>query len=506
MSTTIRNIIGVAAAVAVLFGFNAIKDSTAPVSDSDSSTITGTSSALTANASGAGASAPASVLTEFNNAIVNIANETNPAVVMITTEKTQEVRVMDPFSQFFGNPFGNRGDRTREYTRRGLGSGVIVSNDGYIITNNHVIDNTDLIKVRLFNNEEMDATLVGADPQTDIAVLKIEGKNFSSVRLGDSDRLQVGSMVLAIGSPLSENLAHTVSFGIVSAKGRNINILSDVAGYEDYIQTDAAINPGNSGGALIDINGELVGINSAIASRSGGNDGIGFAIPINLAKRVMDDIIKDGKVSRGYLGLYFGGEVDKTMAQALGLKDARGIIVARVEEGGPAEKAGVKEKDVIVSIDGKQIRDWNAFRSNIASKRPNDKVKLGIIRSGKARDVTVTLGEQDTNALGVAPSVDTKDIHSKLGFDITGLNSNIRQQLNLKSDVEGVVVSKIEESSNAYRRGLRRGDVVIAVKDRNIKETSDFYDEIEKLAKKGDQVVLLTVLRNDLEQYIAFNL
>ncbi len=499
MNTAVKNIFGVAAAIIALLGFSAITDkATTPTESTNESTNVTTITPA--------ADRPVSTLMDFNNAIVDIASKTNPAVVMITTEKTQEVKVINPFSQFFGSPFGNQRNETKEYTQRGLGSGVIISEEGYVLTNNHVIENTDKIKVRLFNNEEIDATLVGTDPQTDIAVLKIDVKDVPTVKMGDSENLKVGSFVLAIGSPLSENLAHTVSFGIVSAKGRSINILGDVGGYEDFIQTDAAINPGNSGGALIDMNGELVGINSAIASRSGGNDGIGFAIPINLAKRIMDDLIEDGKVSRGYLGLYFGGEVDRTMAKALGLGDARGIIVAKVEEDGPAKSAGLREQDVIVSIDGKQVKDWNSFRSMIASKRPNDKVELGIIRDGDDKKIVVTLGERDGDEIASAPSVKSKSLREKLGFDVADLNSNIKQQLKLDSATDGVVVSKIEESSNAYERGLRRGDVITSVKNRKIEDADDFYNELDKLAKKGDEVVLLSILRSGAKQFIAFEL
>ncbi len=497
-----KNIFGIVAALAVLLGFNVIaenNDDKAVNDNEKQKTELNVPAAVNSS----------NLLMDFNNAIVEIAENANPAVVMITTEKTKEVQVFNPFSQFFFNPFNNRNNNnneTREYTQRGLGSGVIVSSEGYVITNNHVIENADKIKVRMFDNEEVDATLVGADPQTDIAVLKIDADNPPALNIGNSDDLKVGSFVLAIGSPLSENLAHTVSFGIVSAKGRSINVLSDVGGYEDFIQTDAAINPGNSGGALIDMNGNLIGINSAIASRSGGNDGIGFAIPANLAKRVMDDLIKDGKVSRGYLGLYFGGEVDQTMAKALGLGDTRGVIVAKVDESGPADKAGVQEKDVIVEIDGKKIRNWNAFRSTIASKRPNDKILLKIVRNGQEKEIVVILGEQDTEEIVSAPSSTNKDLQAKLGFDVLDLNSNIKQQLSLSEGTTGVVVNNIENSSNAYKRGLRRGDVITAVKNNTVKNLKDFNNELNKLSKDGDEVILLTILRNDLEQFIAFEI
>ena len=301
MNTTVKNVFGVAAAVLLLLGMNAWTGNNSNISLPNYPTENEVTSAENRSVSS---------LLDLNNAIVDIAEKTNPAVVMITTEKVQEQRIMrNPFSQFFGNPYGQQDPETREFTQRGLGSGVIVSEDGYILTNNHVIENVDEIKVQLFDGDEVVAKVIGTDPATDVAVIKIDEKDLPAVKIGNSESLKVGAFVLAIGSPLSQNLAHTVSFGIVSAKSRSIGLINSGAGYEDFIQTDAAINPGNSGGALIDMNGELVGINSAIASRSGGNDGIGFAIPINLAKRIMDDLIDDGEVSRGYLGLYFGGEL-----------------------------------------------------------------------------------------------------------------------------------------------------------------------------------------------------
>src|SRR5690554_1519385 len=348
MTNSIRNIFGVATAIIVLLGFNVITNNFISDSRTSDKILTESNTDIKSAEERAIYS-----LKDLNDELVDIAEKTNPAVVTITTEKTAQVQMINPFAQFFGNPNARQ---EREFVQRGLGSGVIVSQEGYIITNNHVIDGVDKIKVALFNGDEVNAELVGTDPETDIAILKIGGDNLPTVPFGDSDNLKVGSFVLAIGSPLDANLAHTVSFGIVSAKGRALNNLTI---FGNYIQTDAAINPGNSGGALIDMNGELVGINSAIASRSGGNDGIGFAIPINIAERIMNDLIEDGSVSRGYLGMIFGGEVDRTMAKGLGLDEPGGIIVGNVEKGGPSDDAGLQEKDVIISMNGEKVTNWD---------------------------------------------------------------------------------------------------------------------------------------------------
>lgn len=492
MNTTVRNIFGVAAAVIVLLGFNWATDSDSISLSAETKKIDKIESAE---------NRPATSLKDFNDAIVDIAEKTNPAVVTITTKKTQEVRVVNPFSQFFGMPRGD--SETQERVQRGLGSGVIVSEEGYILTNNHVIAETDEINVRLFNGNEVTAELVGTDPQTDIAVLKVDIDNIPTVELGDSDALKVGSFVLAIGSPLSEDLAHTVSMGIVSARGRSLNNLTL---FGDYIQTDAAINPGNSGGALIDMNGQLVGINSAIASRSGGNDGIGFAIPISLAERIMNDLIEDGEVSRGYLGMIFGGEVDQTMARGLGLGNVRGVIVGQVEEGGPADKAGLQTKDVIVSLNNDQIRNWDSFRTSIASKKPGDTINLGIIRDQEEMNLEVTLEERPEGSVASANRAESEDVQERLGFSVRDLNQNIRNQFRIGNDIEGIIVEEISQSSNAYERGLRSNDIITNVKRTKTETTDEFYAEIEKAIEAGDEVILLTVLRNDAEQYVAFEL
>jgi serine protease Do len=445
------------------------------------------------------AETPVVSLKDFNDAIVKIAEAANPSVVTITTERTQQVRVMDPFSMFFGNP--NARDNTREYVQRGLGSGVVVSEEGYIITNNHVIENTDEIKVRLFDGQEVEAELIGTDPMTDIAVLKIDLEDVPAIPLGDSDQAKVGSFVLAIGSPLSEDLAHTVSFGIVSARERSLQLTA----YGDYIQTDAAINPGNSGGALIDMNGTLVGINSAIASRSGGNDGIGFAIPMNLAKRIMDDLIEDGSVSRGYLGMYTAGELDPTMAEALGLDVASGIIVGQVESDGPADKAGLEEEDIIVGLNDEPVKNWDAFRTKIASFKPKDVVELNILRDGKPRSLEVIIGERPSDqqiTMNAAPL----DLDEDLGFSVRSLTESLRNELRLSEDLKGVVVQSLKESSEAYERGLRNGDIISAVKRKDISSAQEFYDAVQKSLDEGDRALLLTVERDNLKQFIAFRL
>lgn len=489
MNTTVRNIFGVAAAIIVLLGFNwATNSATNSMPDTDTKVISAENRSVAS-------------LKDFNDAIVDIAEKTNPTVVTITTKRTEEVQVVNPFSQFFGMPMEE--GQTRERVQRGLGSGVIVSKEGYILTNNHVIADTDEITVRLFNGNEVDAELIGTDPQTDIAVLQVDVDNIPTIELGNSDKLKVGSLVLAIGSPLSEDLAHTVSMGIVSARGRSLNNLTF---FGDYIQTDAAINPGNSGGALIDVNGQLVGINSAIASRSGGNDGIGFAIPIKLAERIMNDLIEDGEVSRGYLGMYFGGEVDQTMSRALGLDNVRGVIVGRVEEGGPADKAGLQSQDVIVSLNDDQIKNWDIFRTSIASKKPGDTIKLGIIRDGEEMSLEVTLEERPEEAIATANPTVSQDVEERLGFSVRGLDQNIRNQFRIGNDIEGVFVEGISRSSNAYERGLRSNDIITRVKRTKVETSDEFYAEVEKAVEAGDEVILLTVLRSGLEQYIAFEL
>lgn len=441
-------------------------------------------------------------LKDFNDAIVDIAENTKPTVVTVTVTQTVD-RPRHPFSQFFGDP---RGGEQEQFQRRGLGSGVIVSHDGYILTNNHVIENADEVEVELYNGKKITGEVVGTDPQTDIAVLKVDADDMDldAIKLGSSEEARVGEMVLAIGSPLQPGLAHSVSMGIVSAKERNVGIFGE-GGYESFIQTDAAINPGNSGGALINMEGDLIGINTAIASRSGGNEGIGFAVPIDIAKYAMESIIEHGRVVRGHLGIQMGGEVNAPMAKALDLKEDYGVIIGEVEEGSPAEQAGIQEEDIVHTINGKRVGSWDSFRTAIGTSAPGTEVELGISRDGGQETVAVTLGESPEDEPTDQSRRDNEDLEQQLGFEIQNLNPNIARQLELDADQEGVVVVQIDENSEAYQEGLRRGDVIIEMDRQPIGSTSDFNSVIQDIAS-DDGVVLLRVLRGGSSQLVAFEL
>lgn len=447
---------------------------------------------------------PITTLKDFNDAIVNIAERTNQTVVTITTTQTVTRRQQTPFSFFFDDP---RFDQEQEYSRRGLGSGVIVSADGYILTNNHVIENAEEINVQFFDGDEMDAEVVGTDPASDIAVLKVTAEeDLSAIAMGDSDEIKAGEMVLAIGSPLGQQFAHSVSMGIVSASGRSSLGLND---YENYIQTDAAINPGNSGGALINLDGELVGINTAIASRTGGYQGLGFAIPVNMARDVMEALITEGRVARGYLGIYWAeAEVDRTMAQALGLERARGVLIGRVEPGTPAEDAGLREGDVILSLDGKEIKSWRDFQVDIGSRKPGDVVQLEIFREGEQLDIEVELGELDAEefASNNVDNEEMNDLRETLGFSVDNLTNSIRQQLQLNEDVQGVVVTNISGGSPAARQGLQRGDVITRVGDQDVTSPGEFYGAIQNFIDSETDAVLLRVNRQGRNVFIAIEL
>lgn len=449
--------------------------------------------------------APTQTLQAFNNEIVNIAEKAKSAVVTVNVVQTVEAR-QNPLARFFGEPEGE----PEEYQREGLGSGVIVSNDGYILTNNHVVENADEVEVQLFNGQTYDAEIIGTDPRTDIAVLKIDAGNVNNenvIALGSSENMRVGELVLAIGSPLQQNLAHSVSMGIVSATDRSIGILNESAGYENFIQTDAAINPGNSGGALVNMNGQLIGINSAIASRSGGSDGIGFAVPIDMAKQVMKSLIEKGRVVRAYLGIY-GQDLNRNLARALELDNSQGIIVTTVQEGTPAEEAGLREGDVIKTLNGKQIQNYANFRTTIATSDPDNEITLGIFRDGEEQELTVTLGELPSEmAINQQPeSREQESLGETLGFRVRDLSPEIAEQLDLSPNQEGVVVTEISRGSNAYRQGLRRGAVITGVDRKPVSDISDFNRIMNDVVEQKKDVVLLRVTNGEASQLIAFEL
>lgn len=437
-------------------------------------------------------------LKDFNDAIVNIAEKTNPTVVTVFTQKTVNVRQMNPFFPFFGED----PRRERQIPREGMGSGVIVSEEGYILTNNHVIAEADTVYVRTYDDKKLPAKIVGTDERTDVAVLQVEAENIPSITMGDSDELDVGEMVLAIGSPMSEDLAHTVTMGIVSARGRTIKGLSV---YQDFIQTDAAINRGNSGGPLINLNGELVGINTAIASQTGGYQGIGFAIPINMARNVMNSLIEHGEVRRAYLGIR-GEDMEKPMAEAFGMDRPRGVVVHNVEDGTPADEAGLKDGDVILELNGNKVKNWRLFASRIASNPPGTEITLTILRDNEEKKVEVELGKRPDDLAAEGGAGGESSLEQELGYAVESLDEDLAQQYDIQVQSGGVVVTNIDRRSPAYQQGLREGDLIISVQRQRIRSKSDYEAIMKKLLESGEQTALLRVIRDGEGYFVAFNI
>ncbi len=444
---------------------------------------------------------PIANLHDFNQALIDIAAAIKPTVVTVSTEKTLTMPAnaydFGSIFDFFQNPHGGQQQQPqqRQFHQYGLGSGVITSSDGYILTNAHVIDGADSIYVRTFDGNKHPVKVVGADTKTDIAVLKIDGDDYPSISMGNSDSLNVGELVLAIGSPMSENLAYTVTQGIISATGRSNVGLAD---YEDFIQTDAAINPGNSGGPLVNMDGRLIGINTAIVSQSGGSQGLGFAIPVNMATHVMNSLIKQGKVVRGWLGVAIQ-DINESIANAMGIKKTNGALVSEVVHDGPADKAGVQAGDIIQKMDGFDINNSSDLRNRVASTSPGTVVDLSIMRNGKQEDIKVKLAEASDNQLIAA---NPNSMMEGLGFAVKDITPDIRKYYGLADDTQGVAVTDIDQGSNAYAAGLREGDVITAVNRRKIDSVDGFTNEISMM-KKGD-TILLRVYRNGHSLFLAF--
>lgn len=377
----------------------------------------------------------------------------------------------DPmFRRFFGDQFGPGMRQGPMPKQQGLGSGVIVSPDGYILTNNHVVDKADEVKVQVGDDgDEYTAKVVGTDPKSDIAVLKIDAKkSLPAITVADSDKILVGDVVLAVGNPFG--IGQTVTMGIVSATGRATMGME----YEDFIQTDAAINPGNSGGALVDAEGRLLGINTAILSRSGGNQGIGFAIPMNLAKTVMDSIIQNGRVIRGFLGVNIQ-DITPGLAEQFDLKDRDGALVADVTPKSPADKAGLKNGDVIVEFNGKEVRDSRHLKLRVAATAPGKEVPVKVSRDGKIKNLEVTLKEfpsdKDLASNQSAHGSATEDALD--GVTVDDLNASIRNEYKIPANVTGAVISDVDENSPAYEAGLRPGDVIQEINRKPVKNAED---------------------------------
>ncbi|MCC7339740.1 MAG: Do family serine endopeptidase [Bryobacterales bacterium] len=407
------------------------------------------------------------------------------SVVNVLVEKVDKVparmeRMPFPFFDPFGQGEGRQQDPDDDGTRRsrGAGSGVVVSAEGYILTNNHVVEDSDEVTVTFSNGRTEKAKVVGTDPPTDLAVLKVEpkGLDLEPIQFADSDSVEVGDLAFAIGNPLG--IGQTVTMGIVSATGRTMGIIrtgeksgAPQAGYEDFIQTDAAINRGNSGGALITVDGRLMGINSAIISQSGGNEGIGFAIPMNMARFVMDQLISNGKVQRAMIGALLS-EVDATMAKALGMDRPYGAMVNEVVEGKPAAIAGMKAGDVITKINGTEMRDSMQTRNLISMMKPGTKVDITVIRNGKPVTIPVTLTGLDQQI--AAESVESTSESGLDGVTVSEIPGDMRSQLRMDADIKGVVVTRVSPSSKAAAGGIRPRDVIVAIDRQPVTSVGDF--------------------------------
>jgi serine protease Do len=436
-------------------------------------------------------------LGSFANGFSSVLKPALPAVVNIRSSKVVKTQIRgglpfnDPmFRQFFGDQFGQRGPQTQR--EQSLGSGVIITSDGTVLTNNHVIEGATDIKVYLSDKREFKATLVGTDPKTDVAVLKIDANNLPTLPLGNSSSLQVGDLIFAIGDPFG--IGETATMGIVSAKGRGMHIED----YEDFIQTDAAINPGNSGGAMIDLHGSLVGINTAILSGgSGGNQGVGFAIPINLARNVVDQIRAHGKVVRGYMGVYIQ-DVTPEIAKQFHLNETHGALIGDVSADTPGARAGLKRGDVILAVNGQEVGGANELRLQISQTPPGTAVKLKVWRDGRTQDTNLTLGELPEKAEKVSEAEGGGGALE--GVEVENVTPEMAQQLNLKAGTRGLVVSSVDPSSAAGSAGLRQGDVIQEV---NHKPVSNVGEYQRAMAGAEKQSVLLLVNRGGVTNFLV---
>lgn len=425
------------------------------------------------------------------DAFIKVAEKVMPAVVNISTEKTITRKYNDPFEEFFNDQFfgenNNQQRKGRDIKQKAtsLGSGFVISADGYIVTNYHVISDADKIEIKFADKSTYRAKVIGTDPETDVALLKIEGKNekFESVELGDSDKIKIGQWAIALGNPYGLNNSMTV--GIVSAKGRSG---MGIETYENFIQTDASINPGNSGGALVDIDGKVIGMNTAILSQSGGNIGIGFAIPVNMVKNIIKNLKDEGKVTRGFLGVVLQ-QVDKTMADKFGMKKPKGALISDVVKDSPADKAGIKRGDILLYVDGKELEDIADTINKISNTEIGKEIKIKLLRDKKEVEILVKLvNRKDT---GTAVGENTVI----LGMKLKELDEGLRDKMKYPSDKTGLVVMEVVNDSNAEQSGIVAGDLIKEIDKKelkSVKELKEIYDNI----KSGEEILLYVEGKN----------
>lgn len=438
----------------------------------------------------------------FSQAFIEVAEKVTPAIVQISVVSERE----NPHSDWFFFPFK---DMPKE--QRGSGSGIIISPDGYIVTNNHVVENASKVSVGLSDKRQFDATVVGTDPLTDLAVVKIDAKNLPVAFLGNSDNLKVGQWVMAIGNPLS--LASTVTAGIVSAIGRGqLGLIRDSYGVENFIQTDAAINPGNSGGALVDLSGSVIGINSAIASGGGGTYiGYGFAIPVNLAKAVAQDLIAHGKVSRGYIGINIG-EVDNAIAKSLGMDKPKGIIIQGIVEDGAASKSDLRAGDIILDVNGREVNKPNELQSYVAALTAGTTVTLTIFRDGETLERKVTLKARDVEAKTEPVSNDgnsneksesgsTSASFDNIGLTVKNLSANDKSEFNLES---GVLITDVKPFSKAEDQRLFAGLIITEANKEKVNNVEDFRNIVNE--KKGSALLLKVVDKDGNNRFVGIEI
>ena len=438
------------------------------------------------------------ILLKTNRAMAEVVAAVKPAVVNISSVKTVKVAErQSPFSQdpffkrFFGDEFRNF-EKPKEQKRSGLGSGVIVDAKGYILTNNHVIKGADEIKVTLSDKREFKGKVIGTDQKTDLAVIKIDSDKLPVLQLGDSDVLKTGETVLAVGNPFG--LSQTVTTGIVSATGRaNVGI----ADYEDFIQTDAAINPGNSGGALVNIRGELIGINTAIFSTSGGYQGIGFAIPSTMAKAVMESLISNGKVVRGWLGVSIQ-PLTADLVKQFNLADDSGVLIGDVVEDGPADKAGIQRGDVIVEFNGLAVKEVRQLRNIVADSTPGKAIPVKLIREGKTKSIEVKIAEMPSEVLAQSQSIENQ----LKGVSVQSLTPQLKDSLSVPKRIGGVVVTDIDEDSPA-EGALLKNDIIIEVNRKQIGSVKDYEEAVSGI--RQDENILLLVFRKGSTLYVTLS-